>query len=605
MAVSRASGKLEAALARFGLDEAVRGARAVDVGASTGGFTEALLAHGAASVLAVDVGHGQLHPSLGADARVTSLEGIDWRKLSLSEAEGPFDFFTVDVSFVAARNMLRALAFRLRPGAEGVVLVKPQFELADRQVKGGDVRDPNLRRAALEKVRRRAETLGFLLKAEIDSPVAGGEGSIEILAHLIFSGRPASMPAPGERRPQEKAKSARRKARSAGPASLRWFAVVAPGLEEAAAREIEALPNVSALARETGGVEWSAPAIEGYRANLWLRLATRVLGRVGTVEAREFGKLRRRAATLDWGAFIAPGASIALRASTSRCRLYHTGAITETAALAIADAVKGARLAAEGETADVSILVRGAEDHFTFSVDASGERLHRRGARVEVGAAPLRETLAAGLLALAGWDPSLPLVDPMCGAGTIVIEAALQVIDRAPGIDRAFANGFAIDGWPLFSSGSAATEAAALRDEARARIRPAGATPAAAGLIVGSDHDARAIESARRNAARAEVDAHVTLVSRDITDARPPDTTPGLVIVNPPYGRRLANPRAAVATYRELGRVLRAHFRGWRAAIVVPGQLKDAAGALRLELPDQHRLRNGGLPITLCVGAIR
>jgi putative N6-adenine-specific DNA methylase len=602
VAVSRARGKLEAALARFGLDEAVRGARAVDVGASTGGFTEALLAHGAASVLAVDVGHGQLHPSLGADARVTSLEGVDWRKLSLSEAEGPFDFFTVDVSFVAARNMLRALAFRLRPGAEGVVLVKPQFELADRQVKGGDVRDPNLRRAALDKVRRRAEALGFLLKAEIDSPVAGGEGSIEILAHLVFSGRPANLPAPGEKRPHEK--PARRKSRSAGPESLRWFAVVAPGLEEAAEREIEALPNVSALARETGGVEWSAPAVEGYRANLWLRLATRVLARIGTVEAREFGKLRRRAATLNWGAFVAPGASIALRASTSRCRLYHTGAITETAALAIGDAVKGTRVAADGETADVSILVRGAEDKFTFSIDASGERLHRRGARIEVGAAPLRETLAAGLLALAGWDPSLPLVDPMCGAGTIVIEAALQAIDRAPGIDRAFAGGFAIDDWPLFSAGGAASEAAALRDEARARVRPAPNPPVAA-TIVGSDHDARAIESARRNAARAEVDAQLTFTSRDVADARPPGTTPGLIIANPPYGRRLASPRAAVATYRELGRVLRAHFRGWRAAIVIPGQLKDAAGALRLDLPDQHRLRNGGLPITLCVGAIR
>ena len=126
------------------------------MGASTGGFTEALLAHGAASVLAVDVGHGQLHPTLGADSRVTSLEGVDWRKLSLNEAEGPFDFFTVDVSFVSARNMLRGLAFRLRPGAQGVVLVKPQFELPDRQVKGGHVDDPNLRRAALEKVRGRA-----------------------------------------------------------------------------------------------------------------------------------------------------------------------------------------------------------------------------------------------------------------------------------------------------------------------------------------------------------------------------------------------------------------------------------------------------------------
>src|ERR1051325_10952423 len=135
MGISRAGGKLEAAIERFGLAPLIDGARAVDVGASTGGFTQALLARGARSVLAVDVGHGQLHASLRADPRVTSLEGVDWRRLPLSVAEGPFDFFTVDVSFVAARNMLRALAFRLRPGAEGVVLVKPQFELPDNRVK--------------------------------------------------------------------------------------------------------------------------------------------------------------------------------------------------------------------------------------------------------------------------------------------------------------------------------------------------------------------------------------------------------------------------------------------------------------------------------------
>ncbi len=597
MAVSRAGGKLEAAIAHFGLGGAVRGARAVDVGASTGGFTEALLAHGAASVLAVDVGHGQLHPTLGADPRVTSLERVDWRKLSLNEAEGPFDFFTVDVSFVAARNMLRGLAFRLRPGAEGVVLVKPQFELPDRQVDEGHVDDPRLRRRALEKVRGRAEALGFKLAGEIDSPVAGGEGSIEILAHLVFSGRPTSLPAPGERRRDER--PPKRKARASAPSSLRWFAVVAPGLEEAAAREIAALPDAADLRTEAGGVEWTAPALGGYRANLWLRLPTRVLGRVGTVEAREFGKLRRRAAGLDWGAFVASGAALSLRASASRSRLYHTGAIVETAALAIGDAVKGVHVAKDDEAADVSILVRGHEDHFTFSVDASGDRLHRRGARIEIGAAPLRETLAAGLLALAGWEPSVPLVDPMCGAGTIVIEAALQALDRAPGIDRAFGDGFAIEAWPLFATGAAAA-AAALRDEARARIRAALPAP-----IVGSDHDARAIESAQRNAARAEVGTALTLASRDLTDARPPGTTPGLVIANPPYGRRLSDPRSAVRTYRELGRLLRAHFRGWRAAIVIPQQLRDAAGALKLELPEQHRLRNGGLPIVLAVGPIR
>src|SRR4029079_8287896 len=239
MAVSRAGGKLEAAIARFDLGPAISGARAIDVGASTGGFTQALLAHGAQSVLAVDVGHGQLHPSLRADPRVTSLERVDWKRLSLGVAEGPFDFFTVDVSFVAARNMLRSLAFRLRPGAEGVVLVKPQFELPDRRVKAAGADTGRLREEALEKVRERAGGLGFEIVASFDSPVAGGSGTIEVLAHLRFAGRPDSMPQPGERKRAAEAATA---AAAALPTTLRWFALLAPGLEDVARDEIAALP---------------------------------------------------------------------------------------------------------------------------------------------------------------------------------------------------------------------------------------------------------------------------------------------------------------------------------------------------------------------------
>src|SRR4051812_48564055 len=188
MGVSRAGGKLEAAFERFQLGAIVAGARAIDVGASTGGFTQALLEHGARSVVAVDVGHGQLHASLRADPRVTSLEGVDWKRLSLAIAEGPFDFFTVDVSFVAARNMLRGLAFRLRPGAQGVVLVKPQFELPDRRVKAAGVDPARLRAEAVDKVRERASGLGFEIVEHFDSPVVGGSGTVEVLAHLRFSG---------------------------------------------------------------------------------------------------------------------------------------------------------------------------------------------------------------------------------------------------------------------------------------------------------------------------------------------------------------------------------------------------------------------------------
>jgi 23S rRNA (cytidine1920-2'-O)/16S rRNA (cytidine1409-2'-O)-methyltransferase len=159
--VGRGGLKLEAAVIHFGLSARLQGARAIDVGAGTGGFTEVLLTHGAAHVTAVDVGHGQLHQSLRADARVTSLEGVNWKALTLSEAAGPFDAFSVDVSFVAARNMLRGLAFRLRPGAEGVVLVKPQFELPERLLRAGKtergaVDDPSLRRAALDRLTEKA-----------------------------------------------------------------------------------------------------------------------------------------------------------------------------------------------------------------------------------------------------------------------------------------------------------------------------------------------------------------------------------------------------------------------------------------------------------------
>jgi putative N6-adenine-specific DNA methylase len=595
-------------VARFGLAGAIRGARAVDVGASTGGFTQTMLAHGAAHVVAVDNGHGQLVPALRDDARVTSMEGVDWKRLSLDEAPGPFDFFTVDVSFVAARNMLRGLAFRLRDGAEGVVLVKPQFELPARQVREGRVDDENLRRVALDKVMTKAKALGFTVVAHADSPVAGGSGTIEILAHLRFVGRSDVLPAVGESRGQApKAKKAPRDDVASEKRLLRWFAVVAPGLEEVARAEVAALPGAVDVAAVDGGggVEWRGPAEAGARANLWLRIATRVLVRVGTVEAREFAKLRRGLARLPWASFVPAGATIAVRATTTRCRLYHTGAIAEQVLLGVGDAVRDVRAfekaavtATDDATRDddapnatTTIYVRGVGDAFTFSVDATGELLHRRGARTEIGAAPLRETLAAGVLALAGWTPAEPLFDPMCGAGTIPIEAAMQATGRAPGLDRTFA----YESWPVFTAHPEI--ARALLDEARAAIR---ATPSG-GAIAGSDRDPNVIASAERNAARAGVEARVTFSCAALEDARPP-AGPGLVVLNPPYGRRLGDPRRIEREYRDLGRALRARFPGWRAAVLAPARVSPAA--LALSRPTHVPLVNGGLRVNLIVGRV-
>jgi 23S rRNA (guanine2445-N2)-methyltransferase / 23S rRNA (guanine2069-N7)-methyltransferase len=185
----------------------------------------------------------------------------------------------------------------------------------------------------------------------------------------------------------------------------------------------------------------------------------------------------------------------------------------------------------------------------------------------------------------------------MCGAGTIVIEAAMQAMALAPGGERAFA----MERWPLAADAAVASTLTALRDEARAAARAPGATPEAA-PIIGSDRDARMIESARRNAERAGVSARVTLACHDADAARPPAPT-GLVITNPPYGHRLGDPRAAARGYRDLGRMLRAHFRGWRAAIVTPARLdgERQLGIRTTHTATRFPLRNGGLSIVLHV----
>lgn len=188
---SRGGLKLQAALDAFALRAAVRGRNALDVGASTGGFTDCLLRAGAAHVTGVDVGHGQMIERLREDSRVTLIEDTHFKLAPLSVAAGPFDFFVVDVSFASARSMLRGIAKRITPGVEGVVLVKPQFELPKELVpRGGVIASRNLRKLAFNRFKKKAWALGFRVVAKVDSPVPGGEGSVEILAWLRWEGFP-------------------------------------------------------------------------------------------------------------------------------------------------------------------------------------------------------------------------------------------------------------------------------------------------------------------------------------------------------------------------------------------------------------------------------
>jgi putative N6-adenine-specific DNA methylase len=601
--VGRGGQKLAAALERFGLMERVRGARAIDVGASTGGFTEQLLAAGALSVVAIDVGRDQLHPRLREDPRVSFLEGADFKTLALRTASGPFDFFSVDVSFVAARNMLRGLAFRLAPGAEGVVLIKPQFELPDKRVRQGEVTDPSLREEAVRRFTHKATGLGFEVAATLDSPVPGGSGTVEILGHLRFRGRSAALPRPGERRRQ--AQDASVPAEFAAPAfaerTLRWFAVAAPGLEAVLSREVESFPGTRDVRAVEGGVEFSGVLEAGMRANLWSRTASRVLLRVGRVEARDFARLRRRVSTLPWRDLLPAGAALQVKVSARRSRLFHTGAVEETIRHALIDSLSRPTRASVGPPgASLTVLARGEDDRWTLSIDSSGELLHRRGWRLETAHAPLRETLAAAVILLCEWDPATPLVDPTCGAGTFPIEAAAIALRRAPGLGRCFA----FEQWPCFKREAWERERAAAKAVLRSEL------PAP---VLGFDQSSRAVASARRNAERAGVADALRLEELALAELRAPrfregrrpseglpgEARPlrGLVLANPPYGRRLGDLQRARAAYTDLGRVLRERFRGWQVGILSAHATHSAC--LRLGPPVVHALRNGGIRVEL------
>ena len=363
----------------------------------------------------------------------------------------------------------------------------------------------------------------------------------------------------------------------AGP--LRLFAVTTPGLEPVLTAELQALPGVRELHTLPGGVEFTGDLSTLYRANLWLRSASRVLLRLGQLRAVHFASLRRQVAQLPWEQFASGQVGVSVAATAHHCRLYHSGAIAERIASGIAD--RGIIVLPEtrADAPALHLVVRGQDDVFTISLDTSGELLHRRGYRTQDTGAPLRETLAAGVLQLSGWDGTTPLFDPTCGSGTLVIEAALLAAQRAVGRDRTFD----FQSWPTF--------APALWTKIKAEA-DAGARPFQPGLLYASDIDPAALTVARQNAARAGVESAITWSVADARRAVVPAGPPGLVLCNPPYGVRLASPHRL---YRELGRLARSAT-GWRLGILtsVP-QLAHAAG---LTAPG-HSLFSGGLRVAL------
>lgn len=332
-----------------------------------------------------------------------------------------------------------------------------------------------------------------------------------------------------------------------------FFASCPRGLEQVLAHELAALAASSVKAVD-GGVHFAGSLTLGYAANLHSRVASRILWRVEQARYGTDQDIYDATQRLDWPAWFSVDHTLRVNVSAIKAPLKSLDFITLRIKDAICDVFRargGKRPSIDTHAPDVRVHAFLTATDLTLYLDTSGEPLFKRGYRREAGEAPLRENLAAGMLALSGWTPELPLLDPMCGSGTLLIEAA-QI---ARGIPAGRNRGFAFEKLRNFD----AAEWVRIRNEAEARIRNDVPAP-----IFGSDLFGDALKLARENLAAAGLADAVILKQANVLEIAAP-AAEGVLVANPPYGVRLGEQEKLAAFYPELGNVLKKKFAGWRA----------------------------------------
>lgn len=368
--------------------------------------------------------------------------------------------------------------------------------------------------------------------------------------------------------------------------AISCFAITAPGLEAITAAELQAL-GISPGKSVHGGVPWAGSFESIYLANLWLRTASRVIVRVTEFHATSFAELERRAKKVPWGLYVSPGRPVRFRVTCRKSRLYHSDAVAQRLADAVRPSVGNevsigvVRGSDDEDVPNAQIfIVRIEHDQVSISADTSGALLHRRGYRQAVAKAPLRETIAAAMVLASGWDRHSPLVDPMCGSGTIPIEAALLARKIAPGHSR----NFAFQHWPHFD--------APLWKELIARSKE-DELSSAQGVIRGSDRDAGAVRAALENAERAGVAGEVDFSQSSISAVEPIGSR-GWMVTNPPYGLRVGD--ASVRNlYAQFGKMLHVNFPGWTVGML--GADRTLERQMRLRFNQMFVTTNGGIRV--------
>ncbi len=366
-----------------------------------------------------------------------------------------------------------------------------------------------------------------------------------------------------------------------------YFASTARGLEEVLERELVEL-GARDVVQGHGGVFFKGSLRDCYRANMYLRTANRILKQVSSFPCPDADTLYREARKLPWHRFLSTRTTFAVDAFTRDTDSLRNA---QYAALKLKDAAcdalrssKGSRPNIDRRNPDVPVSLFVAGGQAVVSLDTSGDRLHKRGYRADAKEAPLKETLAAGLVLLSGWDRVSPFVDPMCGSGTIVIEAALIALDKAPGL---LGRSYAFQRWKDFRK--------EVWDDVVREARARCGKSTAAGIL-GTDLDKSALRGAADNAGRAGVRDVVKFQRWDVLDFAPAEER-GTVVTNPPYGLRMELNEESHPFYKRLGDVLKHRCKGWTVEIFTGD--KDLAKHIGLRTSRRKILYNGPLECRL------
>lgn len=353
-----------------------------------------------------------------------------------------------------------------------------------------------------------------------------------------------------------------------------FYAIVIPGLEATAAKELEEL-SAHEIRIDSGGVHFAGTMETMFRVNLRSRCITRVLLRLKRFTAMTLDGLRNRVEQIEWGQFLNRQSAITVHASCHSSRLMHTAKIENE----ICEAVRKAGFFSDSGDSEQQIFIRIENNRCLLSIDTSGERLDRRGYRLEGGKAPVRETLAAGVLQWMKWKPDETLLVPMCGSGTFAIEAAMMGAKQAPGMTHEFP----FLAWPQLKKKG--WERVSKRTQAMMR------DDASSLSIYASDINPDAVETAARNADRAGVRKLIHMEQKDLKELNSPeDAHSGLIVCNPPYGQRIDT--NVYALYAALGRMYKKDFSDWRMVVFSPDHRCEKH--LGLSVKRRLKIKHGG-----------